>query len=232
MSKPTRGPKNGGQSQSDPRPTRPENCPGEVLPGESTQRQKKKPYWRSNGEWAVIRAEYENGRESLDGLAKRLRVAPSTMRKRAADEKWQRRSAIAERMGTAIVEAADAAIVAEAEKHGKAIAQKLAKDLAPWIEEQKRSHLRASVKRSKRALRRIDRIGANGYEVYDTKAEGLVKCEVSPRDEQSLAIASEKHDSIIRRNLGMGEQSSIGGSISLRVLNGAVAIEATVESPK
>ena len=84
-------------------------------------------------------------------------------------------------------------------------------ELQPWIEREKAEHIRRIVAIAKRGFRRIEKL-------WDEKA-------VPEAREESLAAATlDKHDAIIRRNLGMTETSAGSCSLNLHVLTGGRAI--------
>ena len=80
-------------------------------------------------------------------------------------------------------------------------------ELRPWIEREKAEHIKRAVTMGKRGYERIDRM-------WNEKALVEVK------DESLAAATLEKHDTIIRRNLGMNETGDGSGSLSLNVLAG------------
>jgi hypothetical protein len=86
----------------------------------------------------------------------------------------------------------------------KADTEKTLKDLAPWIERMRADHIKYIVQLSRKALGRVDQIFAT-------------KPPAAPKDESFAAQAIDKHDAIIRRNLGMGEQNSTN-SLNVNVL--------------
>jgi len=78
-------------------------------------------------------------------------------------------------------------------------------DLQPWIEREKAEHIRRAVRMAKRGFERIERL-------WDENA-------VPEAREESLAAATlDKHDAIIRRNLGMNETQGGSGTLNLDVL--------------
>jgi hypothetical protein len=87
------------------------------------------------------------------------------------------------------------------------VAREIVEDLRPWIEREKAEHVRRAVAMGKRGYERIDRM-------WNEKALVEVK------DESLAAATLEKHDTIIRRNLGMNETGDGSGSLNLNVLAG------------
>jgi hypothetical protein len=77
--------------------------------------------------------------------------------------------------------------------------------LQPWIEREKAEHIKRAVAMGKRGYERIDRM-------WDENAL------LEVRDESLAATTLEKHDAIIRRNLGMNGTGDSSGSLSLNVL--------------
>ena len=83
--------------------------------------------------------------------------------------------------------------------------------LQPWIEQEKAKHIQCAVRLAKRGFERIEKLW-DETEVADSKAESLA------------AATLDKHDAIIRRNLGMNETSAGSCSLNLHVLTGGRAI--------
>jgi hypothetical protein len=77
-------------------------------------------------------------------------------------------------------------------------------ELQPWIEEQKAQHIRRAVTMAKRGFERIEKL-------WDENAPEV-------RSESLAAATLDKHDAIIRRNLGMNEQQHGSGSLNIAVL--------------
>jgi len=83
--------------------------------------------------------------------------------------------------------------------------------LQPWIEREKAEHIKRIVAIAKRGFRRIEKL-------WDENAVPEARAE-------SLAAATlDKHDAIIRRNLGMDEAPSGSCSLNLHVLTGGRTI--------
>jgi len=77
--------------------------------------------------------------------------------------------------------------------------------LQPWIEREKAEHIKRIVAIAKRGFRRIEKL-------WDENA-------VREAREESLAAATiDKHDAIIRRNLGMNESPGRSCSLNVAVL--------------
>jgi hypothetical protein len=79
-------------------------------------------------------------------------------------------------------------------------------ELQPWIEQQKAEHIRRAVTIAKRGLQRLEKFWDENPP--EARAESLA------------AAALDKHDAIIRRNLGMNETQVGSGSLNLDVLVG------------
>src|SRR6476646_1466969 len=84
-------------------------------------------------------------------------------------------------------------------------------ELQPWIEREKAEHVKRAVRMAKRGFERIERLW-DEREAADCKAESLT------------AATLDKHDAIIRRNLGMTETSAGSSSLNLHVLTGGRTI--------
>ena len=87
------------------------------------------------------------------------------------------------------------------------VAKQVVEELRPWIEREKAEHIRRAVTMGKRGYERIDRMW-NENPLVEVKDESLA------------AATLEKHDTIIRRNLGMNETGDGSGTLSLNVLSG------------
>jgi hypothetical protein len=161
---------------------------------------------------------------TLASIAQSFDTSLSAVQKRSAAEKWSKGAQLVVDARKHIASATDSAMAKAAEKVGADMANKIAKELQPWIEKEKRAHIQRAIKRSKRAMKRLDRV-SEGYQVYDAKRGELVDCETTPKDEMSIATAEDKYDGIIRRNLGMNDSTGLDGSLSVRVLTAGAAIE-------
>ncbi len=177
-------------------------------------------------QWTHARIMFETG--GLDvkqrDVAAAFNTSLSSVQKRSAVEKWSKGAQFVADARKHLANVADSAMAKAADVAATQMAAKITKELQPWIEKEKRAHIQRAIKRSKRALKRIDRI-ADGYQVYDSKRGELVDCTPGPKDEMHFATAEDKWDGIIRRNLGMGDSSIAAGSLSLRILTGDTAIE-------
>ena len=84
-------------------------------------------------------------------------------------------------------------------------------ELQPWIEREKAEHIQRIVAIAKRGFRRIEKL-------WDENAIPEARAE-------SLAAATlDKHDAMIRRNLGMDETPAGSCSLNFHVLTGGRAI--------
>jgi rRNA-processing protein FCF1 len=91
------------------------------------------------------------------------------------------------------------------------VAEQVMADLRPWIEQEKAKHVRRIVNIAKRGFERIEK-------VWDENEP------CSPKEESLAAATLDKHDAIIRRNLGMNETSTGSCSLNLHVLTGGHTI--------
>jgi hypothetical protein len=110
-----------------------------------------------------------------------------------------------------IVQKMEASLEAKAAEAAELAAKQVMEELRPWIEQQKAEHTRRAVNMAKRGFQRIEKLW-DETEVTDSKAESLA------------AATPDKHDAIIRRNLGMTEMSAGSCSLNLHVLTGARTI--------
>ena len=83
--------------------------------------------------------------------------------------------------------------------------------LQPWIEREKAEHIKRAVKMATRGFERIERL----WEVNQSP---------EARAESLAAATLDKHDQILRRNLGMNETSAGSCSLNVAVLTGARTI--------
>src|SRR6266576_6849289 len=162
-------------------------------------------------DWKALQREYEGDPEMTHfKLALKHNIARNTIGRHAQLYGWRKHgeeNRYAVRATQRINAAGEAAISAtcrEVAAQVTASTEKTLKDLAPWIEEMRASHVKYIVGLSQKALKRLDTL-------FESKEPA------APKDEQFSAAAIEKHDSIIRRNLGMSEQNA-AGSLNVNVL--------------
>jgi hypothetical protein len=167
-----------------------------------------KPHHPNGQEWADVRLEYETSleRPTLRQLADKHGISRSTIFKRAAREHWKQNATLIESARKQIMEKMEARLEAETAEVAQVAAKQLIADLQPWIEREKAEHVRRMVRIVKRGFQRIEELWEN--EIPEARAESLV------------ASALDKHDAIIRRNLGMNETQAGSGSLDLHVLVG------------
>ena len=79
--------------------------------------------------------------------------------------------------------------------------------MRPWIEHEKVEHVRRAVTMGKRGFERIERL-------WDEKEP------VDPRQESFAAATLDRHDGIVRRNLGMNNEERPFSELNLNVLGG------------
>lgn len=177
-------------------------------------------------QWRLARIEFESGDQqmTLTKVAAIFQTSLSSVQKRSSKEKWSKGQAIIQDARKQLQQATNDALATAAVKTGEKMAERLMKELQPWIEQEKRSHIKRALRRSKRGLKRLDRV-SEGYQVYDAKTESLVTCQTGPKDEMQIAQAEDKYDSIIRRNLGMNDSTGLGGSLSVNVLTNQAAVQ-------
>jgi len=84
---------------------------------------------------------------------------------------------------------------------------KLIENIADWVAEQKTVQIKRAVKRSGALQAAIDKALADN---------------LTPADIQALASAEERMDNVVRRNLGMDDQSGGRSSVSINILAGGV----------
>lgn len=177
-------------------------------------------------QWALLRIQYEQGGDEISyaKLSTEHSVSYSTLTKRASDEGWAKTKDLVTKAGQMLAKRTDEKLAEAIDEAAAKVSKSMLADLQPWIEREKRAHIKRAIKRSRNGMKRLDRV-AEGYQVYDAKAGRLVDCETTPKDEMSIATAEDKYDGIIRRNLGMNDSSALSGSLSVRVLTDGAAIE-------
>jgi len=158
-------------------------------------------------EWAQLRLEHEtsDARPTLRELADKHGLSRSTIFKRAAREKWKQNAALVEATRKQIVEKMEARMEIATTEVVQLVAEQVMADLQPWIEQEKAKHVRRIVNFAKRGFERIEK-------VWDENEP------CSPKEESLAAATLDKHDAIIRRNLGMNETQGGSGTLNLDVL--------------
>ncbi len=166
-------------------------------------------------EWADVRLEYEAGADkpSLRELADKHQISCSTIFKRAARERWKQNAALVEATRKQIVKKMEAKMDAATSEAAELVAKQVVESLQPWIEREKSEHIRRAVAMGKRGFERIGKL-------WDTEEP------IDPKQESLTASSLDKHDEIIRRNLGMndGEPRSSGVLSPLSVFSGQTVI--------
>jgi hypothetical protein len=172
-----------------------------------------KPRHLNAQEWDEVRLEYETSRErpTLRQLANKHRLSRSTVFKKAAREDWKQNATVVETMRKQIVKKMEARMEIATTEAADLAAKQFMAELQPWIERERVEHIKRIVAIAKRGFRRIEKLW-DETEVADSKAESLA------------AATLDKHDSIIRRNLGMNETPAGSCSLNLHVLTGARTI--------
>jgi hypothetical protein len=97
-------------------------------------------------------------------------------------------------------------------------AKEVIAELRPWIEQEKAEHIGRPVNIAKRGLQRIERL-------WDQNAVPEARTE-------SLAAATpDKHDQIIRRNLGLNDAAPSAGALSLNILTNHSLVQVAASAP-
>ena len=166
-----------------------------------------KPRHLNQQESADARLEYETspGRPTLRQLADKHRLSRSTVFKKAAREHWKQNAALVEATRKQIVEKMEARMEIATTEGADLAAKQFMTDLQPWIEQEKIKHIKRAVMMAKRGFQRIEKLWDENA-VPEAKAESLT------------AATLDKHDAIIRRNLGMNETQGGSGTLNLDVL--------------
>jgi len=163
--------------------------------------------------WANLRLEYEtsSARPTLRELADQHAVPRSTIFKRAAREKWKQNAALVEATRKQIVKKMEARMEMATTEAADLAAKQFMAELQPWIEREKAEHVKRAVRMAKRGFERIERLW-DEREAANCKAESLT------------AATLDKHDAIIRRNLGMNDEKRPTSALNLNVLSGGRAL--------
>src|SRR5262249_33714294 len=109
-------------------------------------------------------------------------------------------AALVEAARKQIVEKMEAKMEAATTEAAQLVAKHVVEELRPWIEREKSEHIRRAVTMGKRGFERIGKLW-DGEEPVDPKAESLA------------ASSLDKHDEIIRRNLGMNDEEQRGSGV-------------------
>jgi hypothetical protein len=179
-----------------------------------------KPRHLNEQEWTNLRLEYEMSpeRPTLRELADKHRLSRSTIFKRASREQWKQNAAVVEAARQQIVQKMEAKLEAEVDEVAHVAAKQVITELQPWIEREKAEHVKRIVAIAKRGFQRIEKIWDENA-VPEARAESLV------------AATLDKHDTIIRRNLGMNEAPPGQGSLNLNILTNHSAVEVKASLP-
>lgn len=169
---------------------------------------------------------FETGNKTVTQakIAKHFNTSLSMVQKKSAEEQWSKGQTIIQSVRKQAEIALHETATIEARKAGQEAGRQVVKELQPWIEAEKRSHIKRAIKRSKRALKRIDGL-TDGYFIENPKTGQPEEIKPGPKDEMMIANAEDKYDSIIRRNLGMNDSTGLSGALSVRVLTEGAAIE-------
>jgi hypothetical protein len=159
-------------------------------------------------QWSEVRLEYETSveRPTLRQLAVKHCVSRSTIFKRAAREHWKQNATIVDAARKQIVQKMEVTLEAATTEAAQVAAKEMVAQLQPWIEREKAEHIRRVVRIVKHGFQRIERL-------WDENAPEV-------RSESLAAATLDKHDAIIRRNLGMNESQGGSGTLDLYVSAG------------
>jgi AcrR family transcriptional regulator len=165
-------------------------------------------------QWADLRLQYETSveRPTLRQIADKHLISRSTIFKRAAREHWKQSAAIVEAARKQIVQKMEAKMEAATSELAQVAVEEVVEQLQPWIEREKAEHTRRIVAIAKRGFQRIEKLWDENA-VPEAKAESLV------------AATLDKHDAIIRRNLGMNESPPAQPALNLNILTNHSAVQ-------
>ena len=91
-------------------------------------------------------------------------------------------------------------------------------ELQPWMQREKEAHIRRAVTMGKRGFERIEKL-------WDANEP------VDPREESLAAATLDKHDGIVRRNLGMSEDEVPESPLNIQVLSQNTVISIGKKDP-
>jgi len=165
-------------------------------------------------DWLKIRAVWETApdKPTFGSLAKIYGVHRTAIGLRAKSEAWTRKDSLALATIKAVNNQSNAIVEQTAAHVAKELKQNLADTLQPWLEREKTKHIKTQIKRSKIALRQLDR---------------HIKPDVSlaPKESQFVAKAADTWDNIARRNLGLTDGTVGAGSLNLNILTNHSAVQ-------
>ena len=145
-------------------------------------------------------------------------MSRSTIFKRAAREHWRHNATLVESTRQQIVQKMEAKLEAEVDEVAHVAAKHVIAELQPWIEREKAEHVRRIVTIAKRGFQRIEKL-------WDENALPEARAE-------SLAAATlDKHDQIIRRNLGLNDAPPSQGYLNLNILTNHSAVQVVASVP-
>lgn len=167
----------------------------------------------SPAQWAAARYDFESGKlKTKREVAASYNISHETITKRAQHESWLRNSQVASSAGKQLRDATSAALDKAAEQIAGRLSKQFEDDLRPWLEKEKRLHIKDSVKRSKARQRLMDQI------VNEAEA-------ITFRDASYIAKADDTYDAIKRRNLGLNDDKApAGGALSINILTNQAAV--------
>jgi hypothetical protein len=142
----------------------------------------------------------------LRELADKHRISRSTIFKRAARERWKQNATVVEAARKQIVKKMEAKLEAATSEAAQLVARQVVEDLRPWVQREKEEHVKRAVTMGKRGFERIERL-------WDDREP------VDPKQESFAAATLDRHDGIVRRNLGMNDKEMPISPLNLSVLS-------------
>jgi hypothetical protein len=194
----------------------------------------RKPQKRLTDEqWKRARLLYETTRKlTLLQVAQINDVGPRSVERRASREGWRKRSEIVDGLNGRVADAVGQHVESAIQESAKAAAQNVIDELQPFIEAEKRDHVKRMVTRAKRSFTRYDRL----YDKLDETDDTL-----SPKDEAFMARAEDMNDGIVRRALGMSDSLNpsaplnvgvlIGGNAAVQIVQGSASTSPPPPAP-
>lgn len=163
------------------------------MPQEALQCTVERPMTRLEKKEAC-RLAYVSGRATLRELEDLHELPYGTLKRWSVEEQWGE---------------AQSAVRTQAETN-------LVPKIADWVSKQHEVQVRRGLERGLAIQNDVDEVRKRGSVVVMTQA-GPVDIPFGPKDVQAIAMAEDKADLVIRRNLGMENQAA-GPTLNLNVL--------------
>lgn len=168
----------------------------------------------SEAQWIAARFQYESGQLTVPQLMAKYDVSERTIYAKLMAQKWQKGTQIANGVETKLQEIVEAKLDPIGNEIANRIGKKFEQDIAPWLEREKRKHIKDSLKRVRKRQRVVD-------DLLDEIPN------LTARDAAYIAKSDDTYDNMARRNLGMNDETSFNGSLSVNILTRQAAVQVT-----